>query len=224
MKNTIKKGKLHGQPSQKTRWSYWMQAIEPNSEAINKAFPDYHPQWVQISQKLTITPAMFKTLRTTLGMNKEQCAAYLRVAYRTICRWESGAIPVQFAAFELLRVIFESASFKLSHPEWDGWFISEQGRLVSPDVACSFDPGELNYFSFNKSESAILRNELILMQTRVSEAIGENTQLRKMFVAQGVVDELIAMQNTINELMARVATAKVIPFPTANEQPLEKTA
>ena len=133
-------------------------------------------------------------------------------------------MPVQFAAFELLRVIFESASFKLSHPEWDGWFISEHGRLVSPDVACSFDPGDLNYFSFNKSESAILRNELILMQTKVGEAIRENTQLRQMYVEQGLVDELAAMQATINDLMARVATAKVIPFPTTADQLLEKTA
>jgi hypothetical protein len=45
-----------------------------------------------------------------------------------------------------------------------------------------------------------------------------------MFVAQGVVDELAAMQDTITDLMARIATAKVLPFPTAADQLLEKTA
>lgn len=44
-------------PSQKTRWAYYVQAIEPKSDAINRAFPDYHPQWVVQSQRLNQTGA-----------------------------------------------------------------------------------------------------------------------------------------------------------------------
>lgn len=225
MKNTTKKGNPHNTPSKRTRWAYWMQAIEPRSEAINKAFPDYHPQWVQLSQKLTISPANFIALRTALGMNREQCAAYLRVDRTCISKWEIGRQPVHFAAFELLRVIFESVHFRMAHPAWDGWYIGAHGELNSPDVGGKgFTPEQLVWSSMTRNEAALLRNEVAKLQTELDEARSENTKLRQLFVAQGVVDELAAMQGTINDLMARIATAKIIPFPTAVEQLLEKTA
>lgn len=225
MKNTTKKRGSHNTPSQKTRWAYWMQAIEPKSEALNKAFPDYHPQWVQLSQKLTISPENFIVLRTALGMNREQCAAYLRVDRSCISKWEIGKQPVHFAAFELLRVIFESVQFRMSHPAWDGWFIGAHGELNSPDVGGKgFTPEQLVWSSMTRNEAALLRNDVARLQADLDESLAENTRLRQLFVAQGVVDELSAMQDTINELMARIATAKIIPFPAAAEQLLEKTA
>jgi DNA-binding transcriptional regulator YiaG len=225
MKNTTKKSKRRSQPSQKTRWAYWMQAIEPTSKAINEAFPDYHPQWVQMSQKLTIAPANFVALREILGLNRAQCAAYLRVDCRTIRRWENGEMPVSFAAFELLRMISESVSFRMSHPEWDGWFIGAHGELNSPDVGGhGFTPGQLNNSAITFKENATLRSDVVRLQAELDEAQAENTKLRQMFVAQGVVDELAAMQDTINDLMARIATAKVLPFPTTPSQLQEKTA
>lgn len=224
MKNTTKQKQGRNSPSEKTRWAYWMQAIEPKSEAINKAFPEYHPQWVRMSQMMNITPERFTFLRSALGMTKQQCAAYLRVGLRTIQLWESGSHVVPFSVFELMRVVFESAQFKLSHPEWDGWFIEKDGHLVSPDVACSYSTGELNYFSFNKSEAAILRNEVIRLQSELDASTGENIRLRQMFVSGGMVDELATMQEQVNNLMALIATAKVIPFPKTTEQLLEKTA
>jgi DNA-binding transcriptional regulator YiaG len=222
-KNT-RKNNLQPAPSEKTRWAYWMQAIEPKSKAINKAFPEYHPQWVRMSQMMNITPEKFIFLRSALGMTKQQCAAYLRVGLRTIQLWESGSHEIPFSVFELLRVVFESAQFKLSNPEWDGWFVAKDGRLVSPDVSCSFSTGELNYLSFNQSEAAILQNEVIRLQSELDASIGENTRLRQMFFSGGMVDELAAMQEKVNNLMALIATAKVIPFPKATEQLLEKTA
>ena len=92
MKNTTPKKKLHQQPSEKTRWAYFMQAIEPKSEAINKAFPGYHPQWVQLSQQLTIAPENFINLRRAVGLSRKQCAAYLRTSLTTVARWERGKI------------------------------------------------------------------------------------------------------------------------------------
>ena len=225
MKNTTKKRKLHRQPSNKTQWAYWMQAIEPTSEAINKAFPDYHPQWVQLSQRCTISPESFISMREMLHMNREQCAAYLRVDRTCISKWEIGKTAVPFAAFELLRIIHESVHFKLSHPEWDGWFIGAHGELNSPDIGGKgFTPEQLIWSTMTRSEAALLRNDVKRLQAELDESNAENTKLRQLFVVQGVVEELAAMQDAINNLMARIATAKVIPFPAAADQLKERTA
>jgi len=224
MKNTTKKRKLHRQPSNKTQWAYWMQAIEPRSEKLNEAFPDFHPQWVQMSQQVDISPEAFVFIRKALGMNLEQCAAYLRVSARTIRRWESGATAVPFTAFETMRLVLESPRAMLANQEWAGWFMNDKGRLVSPDVACSFSPGDLNYFSFNRSEAQIQANETRRLQIELDEATAENTRLRQLFLSQGLVDELVAMQNQVKRLVEMVATAKVIPFPAAADQLKERTA
>ncbi|MHB1116806.1 hypothetical protein [Sideroxydans sp.] len=225
MKNTTKKRKPHKQPSKKSSWAYWMQAIEPTSEELNKAFPDYHPQWVQLSQRTKISGESFKAMREMLHMDRAQCAAYLRVDRSSISKWEIGTTVVPFAAFELLRVVYESVHFKLSHPEWDGWFIGAHGELNSPDVGGrGFTPELLNSNFITYSLNAGLRNDLKKAQAELDEARAENTKLRQMFVAQGVVDDLAAMQSTIQELMARIATAKILPFPVIEEHLQEKTA
>jgi DNA-binding transcriptional regulator YiaG len=227
MKNTTSKKKMHTQPSKKTRWAYWMQAIEPTSEAINKAFPDYHPQWVQMSQRHTIGAANFNVLRLALGMSITQCAAYLRADPITLCEWEKGVSPVPFIAFELLRLVLESVKFKMSHVNWDGWFINEQGVLHSPDIGGKgFTPEQLVWSTMTRNEAALLRNDVKKLQGQLDAAIAENTALREMFLDNGVTDEVAAMQEKVNALMARINTARVIPFAPADieQQPREKAA
>ncbi|MFA6972597.1 MAG: VC1465 family Xer recombination activation factor [Gallionella sp.] len=224
MKNTTKNS-MTQQPSDKTKWAYWMQAIEPTSEAINKAFPGYHPQWVQLSQQRDLSSANFTGMRESLHITQEQCAVYLRVSPRTVRRWENGSIPVSFSAFELLRMVLKSVHARVSHTNWDGWFVSETGNLVSPDVGGEgFTPEQLNVLSFQRGEAPELRIENARLQALLDEAQAENTKLRQMYVAQGVVDELAAMQETINGLMLRIATARIIPFEVASTQPKKKTA
>lgn len=227
MKNTTSKKKKHTQPSEKTRWAYWMQAIEPTSEAINKAFPDYHPQWVQMSQRFTIKPESFVAMRKSLGLSCEQCAAYLRAGLSTLRKWEHGHTPVPFMAFELLRLISESVRFKMAHPDWDGWFVSENGALTSPDYGRNgFTPDQLNWLSFQRGEAEPLRKDVAMLQSQLDAAIAENTALREMFLDNGVTDEVAAMQDKINALMTRINTARVLPFAPADieHQPLEKVA
>lgn len=232
MKNTTgkktRKNISRTEPSAKTRWAYWMQAIEPTSEALNETFPDYHPQWVQMSQMRAISPAMFAGFRESMGMTRGQCAAYLRVGFPTVAAWERGSRPVPFACFELLRVIRESVSFKMSHPEWDGWFISRDGVLVSPDLGAKqgeFTSERLNWLGWSTNEAAMLRNEVIQLKDELGAAISENTRLRQLFLNNGVLDERASMQDKINNLMDSIGTAHVIPFhSTRNEQPLEIAA
>jgi len=226
MDNNTTKKDTHHYPSEKTRWAYWMQAIEPTSEALNQAFPDYHPQWVQQSQMITIGAANFIKLRQTLGMTRKQCAAYLRVRYETISRWETGLLPVPFAAFELLRLILDSVKFKMSHVKWDGWCISDDGMLHSPDIGGKgFSPEILNLSTMTRNEAALLRKDVAQLQTQLDAATTENTALRGMLLDNGITDEVASMQEKINALMARINTARIIPFPTLEEeQPQEKVA
>lgn len=226
MKNTTSKTKMHTQPSEKTRWAYWMQAIEPTSEELNRAFPDYHPQWVQMSQRFAIAPENFKALRKSLGMSVEQCAAYLRTDKSTVHKWEKGVYRLPFSAFELLRLVLESVKFKMSHPKWDGWFINENGVLHSPDIGGKgWTPEQLVWSTMTRSEAALLRNDVKKLQSQLDAAIAENTALRKMFLDNGVTDEVASMQEKINALMNRINTARVFKFTLIeDEQPLEKVA
>ena len=227
MKNTTSKKEMHTQPSEKTRWAYWMQAIEPNSEDLNRAFPDYHPQWVQMSQQLTIAGVLFKGMRWLLGMTPEQCAGYLRVSVNTIFRWEDDKAKVPFACFELLRVVSETVRFKMSHPSWDGWFINYHGVLHSSDIGGKgFTPEQLILATMTRSDAALLRNDVKKLQSQLDAAMAENTSLREMFLDNGVTDEVASMQEKINALMTRINAARVIPFAPANIelQPQEKVA
>lgn len=219
------KNNLRNLSSEKTRWAYYMQAIEPTSEAINNAFPDYHPQWVQLSQMCAISPAMFICLRQLLGLTQIQCAAYLRVGEASIRRWESGKARIPFAVFELMRLILDSVHFKFTHPDWDGWFVNEKGVLHSPDIGGKgFTPEQLVWSSMTRSEAALLRNDVASLQNQLGESIAENAHLRQLFLNNGVLNELVSMQDKINGLMDRIGTAQVIPFHSTGNEQLQEIA
>lgn len=225
MKNTTKKKKARNSPSKLSRWAYMMQAIEPCSAEINEAFPDYHPQWLQTSQVCTVSAESFRLMLILLSLSESQCAAYLRINLGTVQKWQTGEEAVPFAVFELLRVILESVSFKTSHPEWDGWFISKNGVLLSGDCAKNgFTVDQLRWLSSQRVDSSNLKIEVDELKAQLQEAQDENTKLRQMYVSEGVVDELAAMGETISNLMTRIATARVIPFATPAVQLKEKTA
>jgi hypothetical protein len=138
-----------------------MQAIEPNDKAINEAFTGFHPQFVVQSQREGVRPEVFVYRRLQLGMNAKQCAAYLRIDERTLRRWESGHGDIPFVAYELLRVLQENLFAKLTHKAWDGWFISANGELVSPNFGgCSFTPQRLQYVASQGTEAERLRAEV----------------------------------------------------------------
>ncbi len=222
MKNTKPrktcKNNLQGYPSEKTSWAYWMQALEPNSAEINAAFPGYHPQWVVQSQYKRVSAEGFCYMRKrVLKISQRQCAAYLRVHLKTLSRWEKGEIEVPFMAFELLRMVYRGVHFKLSHPEWDGWFISEAGKLVSPysrDIELA--PGDINLVPYLHNWNATMKDEIAKLTKELAEAKEENTALREIFLVNGVTDEVAAMQERINALMAKINTARVMPFAPAN--------
>lgn len=227
-------GSKRNAPSNKTRWSYWMQAIEHVSKAINKAFPGYHPQWVIGSQNWNVNGESFRHLREfMLGITQEQCGAYLRVDRSTVSRWESGDSELPFAAFELLRLVYESTNFKLSHPDWDGWYIGKDGRLVTPCIGgLAVTPQDIESIPRMHSEignlksyNAALHKSLDETRQALAEAQAANTRLREQFVNQGVVDEIDAMHSRLGDLLTQLNTAKVYQFPaTTEQQPKEAVA
>ena len=207
-----------------TQWAYLMQSIEPSSKAINEAFPDYHPMWVVQSQKFNLTAIQFKFMREfMLNISVEQCAAYMRVARSTVTRWESGKTNIPFVAFELLRLVFESAHFRLSHKDWQGWFINQDGRLVSPDRGnLSFSSNELAFIrevhqmkSMYESENKQLRAELLSMRLELAALKNEDGN-------DAVLDELRAIEAKLSELTTRVTNKKISSI-HAKTKPLETT-
>lgn len=208
------KRKTAAYPSDKTRWAYWMQAIEPTNETINRAFPGYHPSWVQRSQSTAINAEGFVYLRKfLLSLSQAQTAAYLRVSVKQVRAWEQGVDTVPFMAFELLRLVYESATCRLSHARWDGWFIAKDGCFVSPDVGrLAVKPEDFTALQYTRSELEIHRAKAKELQEEIAAQVEENTRLRGLFLSQGVVDELRAIQARVDGLLDGIATAEVIPF------------
>jgi DNA-binding transcriptional regulator YiaG len=207
-------------PSEKTQWAYWMQTIEPTSHAINQAFPGYHPLWLQQSQRMVISPASFLYLRRDLlNLNPCQTAAYLRVSRSTINAWEKGRNAIPFMAFELLRLVYESISNRLSHAQWDGWFIGKDGCFVSPDLGkLEVRPSDFSALIYTQAERDAVRNENRELRAAILAKSEENTRLRDLFVNQGVVDEIAHIRDRIGELFGQINTARIFQIrPTSKE-------
>ncbi len=198
-------------PNKKTLYSYSMQAIEPTDSEINKAFPEYHPMWVIQSQSRPVSASRFKYMREyMLNMTVEQCAASLRIHRTSINRWENGKSTIPFMAFELLRLVYESTSFKLSNQNWQGWFINQAGRLVSPDRGnLSFSPDELSYVrethkakAMYESENTQLRKEIERMGLEIAELQPNGSH--------GLLNELKEIEARLGELSARISNNNVV--------------
>jgi hypothetical protein len=207
-------------PSNKTRWSYWMQAIEPASKAIDRAFPGYHPLWVQRSQRIDITAGSLIYMRQILlCLSQVKTAAYLRVSVKTLSAWESGLEAIPFMAFELLRLVYESTAFRLSHAQWDGWFIGEDGCFVSPDVgSLAIQPHNFTALQSVHGERDALKVENQKLREAIASKTEENNRLRELFVNQGVVDEIASIRDRIGELFGQINTARIFQLKPARKE------
>ena len=203
--------------SDKTRWAYWMQGIEPTSEAINRAFPQYHPTWVRHSQDMTVGAENFVHLRRNmLGLSQEKTAAYLRLGVKKIRAWETGKARVPFMAFELLRLVYESTAFRMSHARWDGWFIDREGRLVSPDVGGRGAlPEDFAVLPYLKAERDSLREENVKLRKTIGQLERDIARLQSLAQNRVLAQEVAAMQARLSGLVGALQTgAAVVQFPT----------
>ena len=215
-------------PSEKSQWAYWMQAIEPTDPAIQEAFPGYHPLWIQRSQRLAVSGVQFAYFRKhLLAITQKQCASYLRVKTHVVQAWEQGRDPVPFMAFELLRLVYEGATFKLSHKDWDGWFIDQSGKLVSPDRGkLSFSPGELSYVRETYNSKANTEAENDRLRAEISALKTEAAELRAFIQNGAMLNELHSMKNQLEAMLESIGstTAKVYQFPPVDHSRKAATA
>ena len=208
-KNTIK-SKPKPYPNEMTRWAYYMQAIEPTSNKINEAWPEYHPLWVQHSQKITPSAIQFTHIRQyMLDMTIKQCAAYLRVTERDIKLWELDKRPVPFIAFELLRLVHESVHFRLSNKDWAGWFIGENGRLTCPNRGnLTFEPNDLTMVREVQNANRCYLMEYQKAAAKITALEAEVVSLKKANYEDELLTEMEDLQSKIKVLLNRMNEAK----------------
>lgn len=222
-------------PSERTRWSYFMNGMQPDSDDLSavteacEAFGGAHPAWFIASRPgREVTGAHFRQQREfALGLSRRQVAVYLRVSPRTVADWENDATKVPFAAFEALRLLGQTDEFRLSHSRWDGWFInSVSGELVSPDRGrLAVTPEEINGLPQLYAQRDRHAARADRLQSQLEAAIAENTRLRELFLSDGVTDQLRQMQDNLAGLLGRIGTAQVLDFPLqASTPPQAKVA
>lgn len=201
---------------------------------IRKGHGEMHlPPWMQQAEEWPqITPERFKELRKLmLQLKAAQCAALLRVNVTTVWRWESGALPVPFAAYMALRLLLDVRYLPHQVKAWDGWRIINTG----PDVGMLYDakttgemfsPAELRASRWVKGERDAWQRRAEKAEAKAAELEAENTRLRKLYQTQGVTRELRQMHERIGALLEGVATADLIEFnsPTVGIQAREKAA
>lgn len=224
MKAAIKKKKTN-YPNKSTLWAYFMQAIEPRSQKLNEAFPEFHPMWVVKSQKLDATAEQFKFMRQHLmRVTQKQCAAFMRVKLWVIQAWEQGKQPVPFIAIELLRLVTESADFRLSNEHWQGWFITQDGHLVTPDRGnLSFTPADLSYIRETHQAKSIYEAENIRLRAEIAPLKAEITELRELNGNDGLLlNELQQMESRLAEIAANFSSSKVVKLIPKTDHHSEK--
>ncbi len=207
IKDTKKKPNPY--PNNESLWSYYMQAIEPTSKEINETFPEYHPLWVQQSQKMNPSGMQFSHFRQyCLCITQSQCAAYLRVSDRQIRLWELDKQPVPFMAFELLRLVHESVHFRLSHKDWNGWFVDAHGRLISPDRGnLSFLPSDLSMVRETQNANRIYLSQCQILERQVAPLKAEITELKKVGYANALLDELSDVEHKLASVLKKMSMA-----------------
>lgn len=196
-------------PDKATLWAYYMQAIEPTSEEINKTFPEYHPLWIQQSQKIKPSGEQLSHYREyCLGITQAQCASYLRISIRQIKLWELNKQPVPFIVFELLRLVHESVHFRLSHKDWNGWFVNEQGRLVCPDRGnLSFDPLDLTMVREVQNANRVYLHQYQQLQREVAPLKAEIEALKKVSYANALLGELSEIEHKLSSVLKKMTQA-----------------
>ncbi|MDF0379368.1 DUF3653 domain-containing protein [Methylophilus sp. YYY-1] len=206
--------------TEKTRWAYYMQAIEPHDQALLKAFPDYHPMWVIQSQEIQVTGARFKYMRETLlGMSVDECAAYLRLDRGTVYRYERDGGRIPFSAFELLRVLYESPQFKMGHQSWDGWYINKDGKLVCPDVGnLSFSPNDLASVRHTHSYNKTLCLEVKRLTRELQIANEKLLRFQQNQIEAEILEELIELEQALSAISSRIGKSKVVSLKFAKNQ------
>lgn len=200
---------------------------------IRKGHGEMHlPPWMEQAEEWPeITPERFIELRKLmLQLKAAQCAALLRVNVTTVWRWESGALPVPFAAYMALRLLLDVRYLPHQVKAWDGWKIINAGPDVgklydSKNTGEMFSPPELRASRWVKAERDVWQRRAEEAEAKAAALEAENTRLRQLFNEQGVTAELRQMQDKLAAMLDTIGTAEIIDYkPATAAQRMEKAA
>lgn len=208
--------------SERSEWSAWMNGADQEwlygaeALALSEVFKGRFPAWLIASEPWRkVAPIAFRTMRKDLlGISQAQCAAYLRVGKATVSNWERGQQALPFAAYEVMRMLSQSITQKLSNERWDGWFVCRAtGALVSPDIGgLAVQPGEINSLPLLYSRIALQEQTIAEKQAVIDALVAQNTELRNGKTSRQLARDLEDMQLRISALLASVRTAEIIEF------------
>lgn len=167
-----------------------------------------------------VTPGDIKMWREQyMGMTPAQLGAFVRVNERTIRNWENGTSEVPFSMWWMVHSSLQDPSYFLSRPGFQDFYVDYKRDTGEP-MLCShtwpdirYTPSELYTNRAALNEVSSLQFRVHELEKKVGELTAENTRLRQMAKTGAVAQELAAMQAHIADLLKRMNTADVLPFP-----------
>jgi len=121
-------------------------------------------------------------------------------------------------AYHMLRLLHENNPLAAMHKDWKGWQIGRDGNLYAPGGRYCFSASNLEAWWIESQAARAAKEETEKLRAALAAAEQENTELRALFVNQGVVDEIVDMKERLTFLVARLNTAKIIPLPTDRQE------
>lgn len=154
-----------------------------------------------------------------MGMTADQLGAFVRVTGRTIRDWENGKSKIPFSMWWMIHSSLQDPTYFLSRPGFHDFYVdydrsTGEAQLRSytwPDIC--YTPTQLYANRAALNEVTRLQVEVRNLKQQVGELTAENTRLRQMAKTGAVAAELTAMQAHIADLLKRMNTADVLPFP-----------
>jgi len=152
-----------------------------------------------------------------LYMSPEQLAELVRVPVKTVLAWESGETPIPFSMWWVMHSTLQDPAVFLTRPGFHNFYIDYyDGEAVlcsrtHPDIRYTVTELYTGKVALKGIEAL---HQQLEQQVRLNEElVAENTRLRQMAKTGAVAQELAAMQAHIADLLKRMNTADVLPFP-----------
>lgn len=154
-------------------------------------------------QACTMTAYDFNLLAG--GIDDEILGSYLGVHRTTVSRYRNGQCVIPGAVSRLMRMRFSDDASLLLGTEWEGFRFGSDGLLYVPGWRRGFDPHELKAMFFRTQHVSHLEATIRRDEERIAHLEQEVIDTTNAFIERPVVDELSAMQASLNSLMARLS-------------------
>jgi transcriptional regulator with XRE-family HTH domain len=162
----------------------------------------------------------FQLRRHVLQLSRADVARLLRVAKNTVWDWETGRTRLPFCAFFALRLIAESLRFRLASEAWRDWELDEHcvvtmtkrreaTYLRNTKTGACVEPRDLENLYLVMQRVQQLDDTNHVLQAQVEALTRENTELRELFLSDGVTSQLHDMRDQVQALYDKINTATV---------------